>query len=101
MLRSLLTRLKEKWLTLNHKKCDKGISASPTKVAAIKQATEVRSVLGLTNYCSRFISNYATLTALSHELTKKYQRFEWTESCKQAFDQIKEAFRRDLYRVYI
>ena len=121
-LGALLSHLKEKGLTLNPKKCvfdknsievfgytfsEKGISVSPTKVTDIKQATppitatEVRSFLGLTNsYCSRFINNYTTLTAPLFELTKKHNRFEWTDRCQQAFDQIKEALSSDTVMGY-
>ena len=44
-------------------------SPDPAKVEANEQcttpkdATEVRSLLDMTNYCSRFIPNYPTLTA--------------------------------------
>ena len=83
-LKVLLDRLSEKWLTVNPKKCafytcsveffgyvlsNERISASPNKVSAVKEAssatnvTEMRSYLGLTNYCARFIPNYATLPA--------------------------------------
>ena len=82
-LRKTFQRLREKGLTLHRNKCtfsknsleffgyvfsDKGISADPKKVEAIvnlqspSNATEVRSLLGMSNYCSRFISGYATLT---------------------------------------
>ena len=108
----LLDRLSEKGLTVNPKRCvfyqrsveffgyvfsNEGISASPNKVRAVKEAssptnvTEVRSFLGLTNYCARFIPNYATLTAPLRQLTKKYSRCQWTETCQIAFDKIKDA----------
>nr|XP_054598071.1 uncharacterized protein K02A2.6-like [Nothobranchius furzeri] len=69
-------RLKEKGLTLNREKCEfnksrleffgfifqaGSISADPKKVAVVKEAsdpsnsTEVRSLLGMATYCSRFI----------------------------------------------
>ena len=91
-LRKTFQRLREKGLTLHRSKCtfsknsleffdyvfsDKGISAEPKKVEAIvnlqspSNVTEVRSLLGMSNYCSRFISGYATLTQLLRELTQK------------------------------
>ena len=42
-----------------------------------KDASEVRSLLGMTNFCCRFIKNYATLTQPLRELTKKDVPFEW------------------------
>jgi len=49
-------------------------------IKAIKQptnATEIRSFLGLVNFCSRFISNYSTITKPLRRLTKKQHTFTW------------------------
>ena len=83
-LRATLNRIREVGLTLNKKKCKfnqesikffghifskEGIQADPSKVKAIMKmpapegATAVRSFLGMTNYLSRFLPNYADLTA--------------------------------------
>ena len=58
-------------------------------------ATETRSFLGLTNFCSRFIKNYATLTAPLRELTKKHAKFRWETKHQIAFDGLKEALSSD------
>ncbi|XP_061176120.1 uncharacterized protein K02A2.6-like [Saccostrea echinata] len=94
-LKSLLTRLRERNLTLNKDKCEfnkrkleffgfifseNGISADPKKVEAIKHAenprnaSEMRSFLGMANYCARFIKDFATISQPLRELTKKNQR---------------------------
>ena len=45
-----------------------GLSADPAKVTAIQNCSapsnveEVRSLLGMTNYVSRFIKDYSTIT---------------------------------------
>ena len=55
----------------------KGISPDQAKVQAIhdatppRTATDVRSFLGLANYCNRFIKDYSVLTAPLRQLTKK------------------------------
>ena len=111
-LKLLLDRLSEKGLTVNPKKCvfyqcsveffgyvfsNEGSSASPNKVHTVKEAsspthvTDVHSFLGLTNYCARFIPNYAMLTAPLRQLTKNYSQWQWTETCQIAFDKIKDA----------
>ena len=79
----MFERFEQKNLTLNKNKCtfsqkqvnffgfifsDKGISADPEKVEAIKRAdrpnssSEVRSFLGMVGYVSRFIHDYSTIT---------------------------------------
>ena len=88
--------LVNKGLTLNSSKCkynkrsqeflghtfvNEGISPSDLKIKAIlelpdpKNASEVRSLLGMTNFCgAEFIPNYATLTHELRQLTKKKKK---------------------------
>ena len=54
-------------------------------------ATEVRSLLGMSNYCSRLISGYATLTQPLRELTQKNTPWEWTDRHEYALQQLKTA----------
>jgi hypothetical protein len=69
---------------LGFKFSENGISLDPEKVRDIKQcmppsnASEMRSLLGLANYCARFIPNFATITAPLRELTRKNADWEWT-----------------------
>ena len=110
-LEQVMARLKEYNLTLNKTKCEfhknsidffgqvfseKGMSPDPKKVNAIKNAeapksqSEVRSFLGLTNYCSRFLQNYADITKPLRELTHKACEFKWNQKHQVAFDAIKK-----------
>ena len=92
-LHTIFRPLREKGLTLNGSKCEnnkrsleflghtfgnEGISPSDLKIKAIlglpdpKNVSEVRSLLGMTNFCrAEFIPNYATLTHELRQLTKK------------------------------
>ena len=93
-LEAVFQRLREKGLTLNKSKCEyskdkleffgyvfskDGISPDPKKVEDVvnlqtpSTASEVRSLLGMTNYCSRFIQDYATNTEPLRKLTHKDQ----------------------------
>ena len=95
-LRAVFQRLREGGLTLNKNKCeyrkkkleffgyvfsDEGISPDPNKIKDILQldaptsTSEVRSLLGMTNYCSRFIKDYATTTEPLRMLTHKNQQW--------------------------
>ena len=111
-LRSVLERLEQNGLTLNEKKCEfnkeeldffglhfskGGISVEDTKVKALKEApapknpSELRSFLGLANYCSCFIPNLATLAKPLRKLTNKKTRWEWTDEHEKAMDEIKSS----------
>ena len=91
-LEAALERIIERGLTLNKEKyifkkrnlifqgylsSEHGIVPDPAKVTAIRELTTpkdvsgVRSLLGMTNFCCRFIKNYVTLTEPLRELTKK------------------------------
>ena len=82
-LHAVFHKLQENNLTLNKRVCEvgktqlelfgftfskEGIAAQEAKVNAInhaetpKSASEVRSLLGLANYCSRLIKDFATIT---------------------------------------
>ena len=45
--------------------------------AVLKNAHDVRSLLGMANYSSKYIPNFATITAPLRELTKKNAHFSW------------------------
>ncbi len=121
-LRAVQVRLQEKGLTLNKSKCklhqksveyfghvfsSDGVKASPTKLEAISQlkpptnVSEVRSVLGLTNYVgSRFIPNYAALTHSLRELTKKHNKWDWNEEHTASFNTLKKALENSVTLSY-
>jgi hypothetical protein len=56
-----------------------------------KSASEVRFFMGLTNYCSRYIPNYRSITYSLWELTKANTKFHWTEKQEKAFTTLKQA----------
>ena len=111
-LKAVFQRLREKSLTLNKSKCEyskgkleffgyvfskDGISPDPKKVEDVvnlrtpSTASEVRSLLGMTNYCSRFIQDYATKTEPLRKLTHKDQPWCWTAEHDRGVTQLKEA----------
>ena len=73
-----------------------GITPDPEKVRAIRnlpQPTDVRSAraaLGLMGWYRKLIKNYSSLADPIVALTKKYARFQWTEECQAAFDELKD-----------
>ena len=110
-LAAVFQRLREKGLTLNKSKCEyskdkleffgyvfskDGISPDPEKVEDVvtlqtpSTASEVRSLLGMTNYCSRFIQDYATKTEPLRKLTHKDQPWCWTAEHDRSVSHLKE-----------
>ena len=111
-LLSCLRRLSDNGLTLNAAKCKfltpslsffdqivsaKGTQPDPARISDLQNAQtpqnvhEVRSFLGMTNYSSRYIPDYATITDPLRALTKKDVRFRWTAAQQEAFDHLKIA----------
>lgn len=107
----MFQRLSERGLTLNKKKYNfnkpkleffgfifsaGGVSLDPKKVTAIQEAsdlqdpTEVRSLLGMANYCSRFIKDFASISAPLLELTRNDTPWHWGPEDARAFQTIKD-----------
>ena len=120
-LSAVLERLKEKGLTLNKNKCAfnkgtleffgqifsaKGTSPDPKKVQDIKLADqpqnpkEVRSLLGLANYCSRYIPGLASITQRLRDLTKTDHEWDWKPTHTDALNQLKDALSEDAVNAY-
>ena len=53
--------------------------------------TEVRSFLGTVSYYRKYIQGLADIASPLTNLTKKNQKFVWTEKCRSTFERLKEA----------
>ncbi|XP_062103509.1 uncharacterized mitochondrial protein AtMg00860-like [Humulus lupulus] len=110
-LRKTLQRLKEQQLYAKLTKCEfwvekvaflchivtkDGVAVNPVKVEAVKDwpkpknATDVRSFLGLAGYYRRFVEGFSKLTMPLTNLTRKQQKFVWSDKCKQSFQELKK-----------
>ena len=73
----------------------KGIGPTDEKVKAIlearepESATEVRSFLGLVNFCARFIPELATTAEPLRRVTRQNVPFMWNKEQQDAFDDLK------------
>ena len=108
---AVLNRLKECGLTLNGGKCKfrlprltfyghdlgkQGITPSEEKIDAIvnaqspKNATEVRSFLGLVQYSAKFLPNFAEVAEPLRIITRKDQKSTCGEDQEEAFRELKK-----------
>ena len=100
-----------KGLTLEQRKCSflqptlsffgqifsaEGTRPDPKRVEDLQNASgphnasEVRSLLGMANYCRKYIKDFATITAPLRELTKKNVRFKWERKHSESFGKLKD-----------
>ena len=49
---------------------------------------QVKQVLGMMGYYHKFIRNYAKIAAPLRDLLKKDRKFQWTEACENAFQEL-------------
>jgi reverse transcriptase-like protein/integrase-like protein/chromodomain-containing protein/p58 integrase-like protein len=74
------------------------ISMDPGKLRGIRDwpppttLKQVRGFLGFGNFYRRFIRHFSNLAKPLNDLLKKDQRFEWTDDCQKAFDELKKRF---------
>ena len=72
------------------------MSVDPKKVGAVmswerqKSVFEIRSFLGLTGYCGRFIEDFSRLAAPMTRLAQKEVKFEWNDQYEKAFQELKK-----------
>ena len=80
---------------LGHLITPEGVQCEESKIEAVKNwpqprdATEVRSFLGLANYYRKFVKSFAHIAAPLTALTKKGAAFAWTNECQMAFETLK------------
>ena len=110
-LHAVLTRLKEKGLTLNGDKCQfrlpkltffghdlsrQGVAPSEEKVAAIlnasppQDASQVRSFVQLVQYSAKFLPNFAQEAEPLRSLLRKNEPFIWGEAQERSFQKLKQ-----------
>ena len=80
---------------LGHRVTEEGLLPDPSLLAAIrefsppKNATEVRSFLGLAGYYRCCVKNFAAIAGPLHALTREDAVFHWGPDCQDAFDRPK------------
>ena len=81
---------------LGHVVSAEGTSVDPQKIEAIidwkppTNVTEVRSFLGLAGYYRKFIEGFSKIATPLTKLTRKEEKFIWSEACQNSFDKLKQ-----------
>lgn len=74
-----------------------GVSTDPGKIQAIvnwpipTSVRDVRSFLGLAGFYRKFVKDFSKIATPLYNLTKKDQKFQWTERENIAFEELKKA----------
>ena len=50
---------------------------------------EIQSFLGLAGYYQKFAEGFSKLATPLTKLTRKEEKFVWSEACQQSFDELK------------
>ena len=80
---------------LGHVIGKEGITVDPAKIEVVaswerpRTPTEVRSFLGLAGYYRRFVQDFAKIATPLTKLTRKTEKFEWTDKCEESFQELK------------
>ena len=81
---------------LGHVVSGEGIRMDPRKIEVVrdwprpKNLREVRSFLGLCAYYRKFVQAFSAIANPLHALTRRYARFDWSDTCQKAFETLKE-----------
>ena len=65
-----------------------------------QNASDNKSLLGMTRYVSRFIPNYATITAPLRLLTRQDMPWKWEQEQQKALEELKDALVGDQVTCY-
>ena len=72
-----------------------GVFVDPQKIEAIvnlkppSNVIEIQSFLGLAGYYRNFVEGFSKLAAHLTKLTRKEEKFVWSDACHQSFDELK------------
>jgi hypothetical protein len=58
----------------------------------LETVKQVREFLGFGNFYRQFIDHYSNIAQFLIKLTKKDTPFNWSEQCKNAFQELKQCF---------
>ena len=81
---------------LGHIISEEGISVDPEKIQAVKDwkapktVKGIKSFIGMAGYYKRFVQDFSKIATPLTKLTRKDEKFVWTEECPAAFEELKK-----------
>ena len=81
---------------LGHVVSEQGSKPDPKNVEAIRSmkppqnVRDVRRFVGMTAFYRKFVPKFSNIASPLTKLTKIKQKFEWSEKCQQAFEELKD-----------
>lgn len=89
--------LKKEVLYLGHVVSAEGVKPDPQKISVLKDyptpkcTDDVKRFVAFCNYYRKFIPSFSETAMPLNKLTRKDERFVWSEQCEQAFQKLKTA----------
>lgn len=89
--------LRHEVIYLGHIITEQGLKPDPSKILSVKNfpvpisQKQLKSFLGLSGYYRRFIRNYGKIAKPLTALLKNDIMYDWTNTCQQAFETLKNA----------
>ena len=86
---------KDQVIFLGHVVSARGIATDHSKLESVtnwptpKNVKQIRGFIGLCSHNRKYIKSFADIARPLHQLTEVNRKFEWTETCKKAFDTLK------------
>ena len=81
---------------MGHVVSKEGILVDLSKIQAVKDwptlklASEIKSFIGLAGYYQRFMQDFPKIAALLTKLTRKGEKYAWTEERASVFEELKD-----------
>jgi hypothetical protein len=81
---------------MGHTLSEEGLKVSQEKVLAIinapppVDASQIKSFLGLAQFCAKFVPQFASITSPLWELTNQNVEWKWEFAERKAFERLKE-----------
>ena len=82
---------------MGHTLSKDGVKPDDSKIKAVQKfksqttPTDVRSYLGLINFCAKYIPNSATIAKPLRKLTRKEIKWNWSKLCRTTIKMQKQA----------
>ncbi|KAA3466340.1 DNA/RNA polymerase superfamily protein [Gossypium australe] len=88
-LRIMLQTLRDNKLLAKFSKCEFNLKVLELTRKPSRNVSEVCIFLGLADYYRRFVKGFSMIATPMTCLLQKDVKFEWSEKCKQSFEQLK------------